>query len=152
METEYVKVTMFYPFGRDAYHECYVQINGNEDVIEFLYKTFKKNKDSGIEFKEIYYEREVDTIISVYGDKYSGSYDVENYVKLKGKLNIDIKTKILNVEKWWENLVWDAKHPKFEKIAEKVINSNKYKETDRQKYKPKDYRVLKPKNNPLKKQ
>lgn len=140
MDLEYVKVVMCHPFGWDAYIECYMQLNGNEDKIKFLYRTFEPDKDHSAIFEEIYSEQEVDIILSVYAGKYGGCYDVERYVKLKGLLNIDIDINIDidDIEGWWENLIDSAKYPEFENIFEQVINCDDYK-VIRQKYDPINY-------------
>jgi len=132
---EFVKVVMHHPFGWDSYIECYIQITNNEKVIEFLYSTLM---DDGIEFTEVYSEKDVDSILRCHAGTYIGHADVERYVALMGKINIDIETPVSDANDWWENLVESAKDPEFVNIAEKVIDSDMYK-INRPKYDPNNY-------------
>ena len=139
---EFVKVIMHGPFGCDAYIECYIQINGNEEEVKFIYSNLHGN--DGIQFHEVYSNEEVDVILSAHAGEYIGHADVERHVKLEGKLKIDIKAPVTDPEEWWDKLIGYAKDPKFENIAEKVTDSKEYKKT-RTLYNPKNY--IKPKKS-----
>lgn len=133
---EFVKVVMHNPFGSDAYIECYIQITNNEKEVEFLYSIL--NKEEGFEFCEVYFNDEVDNILKVFNTRYVGHNDVEDYVKLEGKLKIDTNVEIDDADEWWENLIDYPKSPTFENIAEKITYSHSYKNT-KSKYNPINY-------------
>jgi len=144
---EFVKVVMNSPFGSDAYIECYMQLTGNEEEIKYLHSKLKnkKNNDIGFDFCEVYSNDEVDAILRVHAGQYTGHADNEQYVKLEGILHIDMSKKTIKpeeTEKWWESMVQYAKWPKFENIADKVVDSKIYK-SKKQKYDPKKYPVMK---------
>lgn len=94
--SQYVKMMMNNPFGSDSYIECYIQLKGNEEIIKYMYHNFKNDKNSGIYFTHIYSEDNVDSLLAIKAFSYTGSHDVEKYVKLMGPLKINTEVKVNN--------------------------------------------------------
>jgi hypothetical protein len=129
-EPKFVKVVMAMPFGYDAYHEVYIQLAGNEEVIAFLHKTLTE----GIRFRGLYTRDEVLAKLKVFES--DQPYDSVSCSMLEGKVLIDTTVKVKHALEWWEAQVGFAKHPEFTGIAEKVTTHREFEVTDREMYKP----------------
>lgn len=134
---EFVKVVMSYPFAYDAYIECYIQLTGNEKEVAFLFSVLKDD----FNFCEVYTNEEVDNIFKNIDNRYTNNCDREDYVKLEGKIKIDINAEIDDIPVWWQDLIESVKTPKFENISEKVTREYIYNNKavyDPAMYKPKN--------------